>query len=126
MPGSVGEVYVRGLPELNRAFKSISKDLGKEMRAELVQVGEPVRSAAEVLAVENISHIGDRWSRMRLGVTSRSVYVAPKARRRRGSSRPNLAPLLAKEMEAALERNTEHVVAGLEHMIDRLGGENGF
>lgn len=126
MPGAAGEVYVRGLPELQRAFKRISKDLSKEMQAELKDVGEPVRAAAEQLAVENISHIGDRWSRMRLGVTSRSVYVAPKARRRRGSPRPNLAPLLATQMEAALAANEERVVAGLERMIDRLGGEAGF
>ena len=84
---ATGAVKVHGLRDLNRTFKKMGKEVQKETRAELRAVGEPVRAAAEHLAVSRISHVGDRWSQMRLGVTTRLVYVAPKARSRRGSPR---------------------------------------
>lgn len=127
--GTTGSVRVHGLRELNRAFAKLSKDEARELKEELVRVGEPVRAAAERLAVADIRNLaeGDRWGRMRLGVTSRLVYVAPRARRRGGSPRKNLAPLLLERaMFPAVDQNEHRVRAGLKRMLDRVGRQAGF
>lgn len=122
-----GEVRIRGLAELQRDLKRISKDLGKELKDELRVVAEPVRMGAERLAVQNISHIGSAWSGMRIGMTARTVYVAPKRRRRGGSPRPNLGGLLMdRAMQPALDENEDKIVARVEFMLDRLGDTHGF
>lgn len=122
----VGAVRVRGLRELQRDLKLIDAQVAKEIRAELKDVAEPVRARAVQNALADISHIGERWSQMRIGVTTRMVYVAPKARRRGGTGQPNLAPLLGQAMETALAENEDRVVAGLEHALDRAVTLHGF
>ncbi len=123
-----GTVRVKGLRELDRALNAYQKDLKTEMRKELRVVAEPVRALAEQMAVGNISNIGGVWSRMRLGVTSKVVYVAPRARPKgTGTGRPNLGPLLMERaMQPALDSKTGDVINGFENMIDRLTARHGF
>lgn len=124
---AVGAVRVEGLRDLNRAFARLGAGVKKELVGELALAAEPVRAAAVELAVSGIRNIGPTWSQMRVGVTQSLVYVAPKARRRRGSPRRNLAPLLMdRAMQPALDENQAEVVGRLELMVDRLGGESGF
>ncbi len=124
---AVGQVKVHGLRELNRTFKKMGREVQKLARDELKAVGEPVRQDAERLAAAEIRNIGDRWPMMRLGVTQKLVYVAPKARTRGGSPRTNLAGLLLQRaMLPALERNEPQVVAGLERMLDKMADREGF
>lgn len=124
---AAGEVRVQGLRELNAAFGRLSVELKAELAAGLAAAAEPVRSTAEQLAGSNIRNIGDQWSQMRVGVTSKVVYVAPKRRRRRGSPRPNLAGLLMdRAMQPALEEKAVEVYTLVDVMIGRLAGENGF
>jgi len=118
-----GAVHVEGLRELDLAFGRIAKDVRREMRIELKAAAEPVRTRAETFAVAEIHNIGERWSRMRVGVTPGLVYVAPKARNRGGSPRPNLGPLLLHAMEDALDASEPEVLVGFEVMIDRLTSE---
>lgn len=126
MPGA-GEIRVQGLRELTSAFGRMSVQLKRDLAGELAVAAEPVRSRATDLAQTEIRNIGDRWSQMRVGVTTSLVYVAPKARRRRGSPRPNLAGLLMnRAMQPALDEKAPEVVGLLDAMIGRLGGENGF
>jgi hypothetical protein len=118
---------VRGLRELNRAFKQVDKDLRKELRDELKDVAEPVRSTAEMLAGQSIRNIGPVWERMRTGLTTKVVYVAPKAKRHGGSPRPNLAGLLMdRAMQPALDQHEHDIVNRFERMLDRVGNKNGF
>ncbi len=122
-----GTIRVRGLRELDRALNAYDKDLKKEVRKELKVVAEPVRSLSEQMAVGNISNVGATWSRMKLGVKARAVYVAPRARPTgQGTARPNLARMLKAQMEASLEQKTPDVVKGFEDMIDRLTSKHGF
>lgn len=122
-----GTVHVHGLRELNKAFGLMGKELKKELRDEIKNVGEPVRQAAEMKAVTGITNIGDRWSQMRLGVTSSVGYVAPKARRRGGSPRPKFAALLMnRAMIPALEQNEPQTIRRFEEMLDRLADRFGF
>lgn len=118
---------MRGLAELNRAFKQVEVGLRTDLRAGLLDAAEPVRTTAEDLAAGNIRNIGGRWSQMKKGATGRIVYVAPRARRRGGSPRPNLGGLLMREaMLPALDRRQREVERKLETLLDRLGSKAGF
>lgn len=118
---------IRGLAELQRDLTKYAKDLKKELRTELALVAEPVRATAAGLASSRISHIGSTWPQMRVGVTSKSVYVAPKAHNRGGSPRPNLgAMLMGEALEPALEQHTEDITRGVESLLDHLANRNGF
>lgn len=126
MPASE-TIKVEGLRELNRAFARADKKLKKELTGALRDAAQPVRLAAERLAVTEIRNVneGDPWATMRVGVTPQVVYVAPKhkgARGRGGKRRPNLAGLLMERaMAPALAQNREEVV----HRVDGLLGSVG-
>lgn len=119
---AVGETLrVEGLRELSHAFALADETLIRELRKSLREVAEPVRVGAERLAVSEIPTIGLPWSRMRVGVTRHSVYVAPRQRGTRSSifsKRPNLAGLLLqRSMLPALKQNEQSVARGMEAML---------
>lgn len=119
---AVGETLrVEGLADLQRAFKAADARMHLDLRNRLADVAEPVRADAERMAVAGIPRIGLPWSRMRVGITTNSVYVAPKRRGSRIPSRkrPNLAGLLLRRsMEPALKENEERVERGFERLLD--------
>lgn len=120
-------IRIEGIRELNRAFAQISLEVKRDNVRKLREATEPARAKAEELAVSNIRNIGGRWSQMRLGVITRGVYLAPKARRRGGSPRPNLGGLLLKRsMLPAVREAQPEIVARLEVWLDGLAGQNGF
>ena len=94
------------------------------MRRVLREAVEPVRRDAEVFAAGRIANIGTQWPRMRVGVTQKVTYVAPRQKGTRGRGprrRPNLADLLmTRAMEPALEQNTARVERELGRMLDRV------
>lgn len=118
---------VHGFAALQRAFTLANRELAKELRKRLRKVAEPVRASAQSRAEGEIRNIGPDWSRMRTGITRRSVYVAPTERGvRRGSgsalARPNLAPLLMERaMSPALDANIARVGHEFESMLDTIG-----
>lgn len=118
-------VHIEGLRELQRAFKLADKELAKDLRATLRQIATPVQHDAERLAAASIPRIGLPWSRMRVGVTQSSVYVAPKQRGTRGRGpkhRPNLFDLLmGRSLEPALQQNQALVVHEVERMLGTIG-----
>ena len=120
-------IRVHGLREMSLAFSKADKDLKKNLRSTLREVAEPVRSDAEALASSQITNIGDRWSQMRTGVTSKVVYVAPRQRGRRGGHRrPNLANLLMdRAMAPALEANAGEIEDACEDMLDKIARDWG-
>lgn len=93
------------------------KKVKRELTAELRKVAEPIRADAESLAASRIPRIGLRWPRMRVGVTQKLVYVAPRERgvRARGPDprrRPKFADLMEQRaMDPALKKN-EHLIEG--------------
>ncbi len=123
MPASE-TIHVQGLRELNRAFKAADRTLSRELRVSLRAAVEPVRTTAEQLATEQIPRIGVPWSQMRIGVTTTSVYLAPKQRGTKFQSRrrPNLAKLLLeRSMQPALEQNESLVVENVERTLATVG-----
>lgn len=122
-------IHVKGLRDLQRAFQLADRTLRLELRDGLRDAAEPVRQDAETLAVSSIARVGPDWSRMRTGVTSRLVYVAPRQRGVKGRGRDRyrrrkFADILAgRAMEPALERNVGEVARRLDRVLDRVGKE---
>jgi len=122
-------VVVRGIRELSAAFAKADRDVRLGWRHGLRDIAEPVRRDAEQLAVQEISHIGPRWARMRIGVTRRVVYVAPrqrgiKATGDRRKARPNLADLLMdRAMEPALHTHEHQIEAATEQLLDHMAND---
>jgi len=120
----VAEVRVKGLKELNRALKRTDKEVRLGIRKELREVAEPVRSQAETLAGSEIRNLKGSWTRMRVGITLDTVYVAPRERgiKSRGLSkrkRPNLAPLMMnRALQPALDRNADWIEQRFTNMLD--------
>lgn len=120
-------LIIRGMPELKRALKDVGDTFGRELNKSLRLLAEPVRVSAEEKAIEKIGHMTPEWAAMRTGVTSRAVYVAPKARRHGGSPRPNLAGLLMDQaMQPALDEHAPAIERGVEELIDVIGARYGF
>lgn len=127
MASSAGGVVVKGVRELQRAFRKIDRDAEKEFTKALKKAGEPTRRDAESLAGSNIRNVTVTWSRIRLGARRGEVYIAPRARRRGGSPRPNFGKLLLVEaMEPAVEKNADRIRNHLEDALDMLGRKAGF
>ena len=122
-----GAIRVRGLRDLNRAFARADRKLRLEKNDALRDAAEPVRRDAEDLAFGGITRIGVPWSRMRVGVTMKVVYVAPRQRGHRGrrsGRRPNLAPLLMdRAMQPALDQNRDQVVRRVDQLLVEVGRE---
>lgn len=122
-------IRVEGLRDLQRAFSLADRRLKTELRDRLRDAAEPVRADAENLAGERVRNIGGRWSRMRVGVTQRVVYVAPRergvtSRGRASSRRPNLGGLLMdRAMQPALDQNREEVVREVDDLLLNIGRE---
>lgn len=113
-------VRVQGLRELQRAFAQFGAEERRALRSGLAAAAEPVRVRAEELALADIDNmrLSPRWAQMRIGVTQPVVYVAPRARRRQGSPRPNLAGLLmGRSMEPALDQERDEVVSLVDQLI---------
>lgn len=120
-------VRVSGLRETQAAFRKLDRELAKELRDGLKAAGEHVREAAEQKAFGEIANIGPRWGRMRLGVRTKSVYIAPATRRSIGSPRPAFGVLLLRRaMFPAVDENEGRTVHEVERVLDHLTREAGF
>lgn len=125
----VGVKYVRvtGAFELERAFMQLRREVLTELRPALREIAEVVRTDAAQLAESEISNIGPRWSEMRVGVPLRGAYVAPKARNRGGSPRPNLAGLLMdRALQPALDKNEDNVMRRVDELVANAANRAGF
>lgn len=114
-------IAIEGYTELLRAFEVAGNEMTKDLREGMRSAALPVASTAEQLGRSEISGLrrgNIDWSSMRIGVTRKSVYVAPRRRRSVGSPRRNLAELLlGRAMEPALEQNIHKVVQEAEDAI---------
>ncbi len=114
-------LHVKGLADLHRALGKADKQQRLGIRKAERQVAEPVKVEAQALATREISRIGTKWWTMRIGITQKLVYVAPKMRRTTGSRRPKFANVLrTKSLEPAAERNREKVRAAFQDVIDNM------
>jgi hypothetical protein len=135
---ATGSVAVRGLKQLTRDFKKMSKDLSLDLTWELQEAADPVRKLSEEYilrggggfpAMRNMPAT-PFYADMRIGVdVGRGVvYVAPAWSRGTGagSPRPNVAMEFGWRMEGALEDKEDEVFSGVDAMLDRIANEFGF
>lgn len=134
-----GSVRVEGLSQLIRDFNRMDKQLARDLRRELLAVGQIVADEARDVQVPDqdlaAGQSGDdgkrNTGRLQKGIrprmrgtativenrTKRDGYVYP-AVYEYGKGRPFLEP--------ALDAKTEDVVQALDDMLDRLVSANGF
>lgn len=129
MPGTI---RVQGLHELQAALAKADRQTRLGVRGALRQVAEPVQRGAEELARANISRIGRKWSKMRVGVTQNLVYVAPRQRGHRGGRGPASRyrsdqlfadRLMDRAMQPALDRYASGIEARFEGFLDRIADD---
>lgn len=127
MPIQQRTLTVRGLRDLQKAWAVADKETSKELRSALRDAAEPVKTDAQTLAATSIKRPktgGPDWSRMRVGVTRKSVYVAPKQRSTRNKSmrREKWADRIAfRAMQPALDRNIHQVEAKVDDALGTVG-----
>lgn len=120
---ATGTVRVRGLKQLQRDFRRISKDLTREVRNGLRKAADPVRQEATALFTPNSA---DSASGYRIVVRQRGVALE-QSRRRTTGKRPDYAKLqFAQAMAPAVESKQNDVVKGLEDALDDLARGYGF
>lgn len=115
-------VEVENLSGLQETFAFAGREVKGELNGVLKGLAEPVRVTAQGLALSEIPRMTLAWSRMRVGITPGTVYVAPAKRGVRGPDnrrrRRNLFDLLLhRALEPALGRNLSGVVAGVERWL---------
>lgn len=122
-------VRVKGLRDLQRDFRRLSKDLSKEVRDGLREAADPVRQEATRRFTADIT---DAFSSVesavgyRVVVRQRGVAVEQSKRRTTGL-RPDFGRLqMRKALEPALDSKQDQVVKGVEKVLDKLAGDNGF
>ncbi len=127
MAGAVTEFHVKGRKELEAAFLELRREVLAGIKPGLLAAAKPIADDAHSKTLQDITHIGQPWSQFRIGATVHTVYVAPKRRRRPGGSpRPNLAPLLYREMEAAVARNQDVALAAMEAVTEAAEVKSGL
>lgn len=124
MPIAQRTLVVENLSGMLRAWDVADRETSRELKQALREAAEPVRRDAQTLAIHTIDNMTVEWSRMRVGVTRRMVYVAPKKRgtNQRHRKRRNLADLLAaRAMQPALDHNVTRVRRGVDDAIATVG-----
>jgi hypothetical protein len=117
-------IRIHGLKQLNRAFSKAEKDARTNVRLALRAIAEPIKSEAEQRA-SAFTNIGQRWSRMRIGVLRSVVYVAPMTRSRNPTlRRPNLAhKLMDESMDPALESHRFGLEVAVGKALDQMADD---
>lgn len=136
MPGVAAGLEVQGLRALQRSFAAVSVELDRGLRKELKQFADPIATDVERTAVRDVSGLrrarDPKWSKMRVGVTRRLVYVAEKERGRLSRHNPRLRRpefgvyLYETAMEPVLRRHEPELAPRLTALIDGISQANGF
>jgi hypothetical protein len=118
----VTAVRVKGLREVQRAFRQVDKSLGQEFRDELKKAGEPVaRSAAAKLT---------RWTgastNVKTHVLGKGVYVRQQKRKVTGLRGDFGALQMRSAFIPALMENEQGIYRDVEQALDRFARKAGF
>jgi hypothetical protein len=116
-------VRVKGLKELNAVFRRLEGDVKNTVRDELKEVARPV---AEDAKAKIGRYQGASLNTIRPRVTGRSVFITQSARKVTGKRGDYGALQMTRGLMPALDQNTDKIVRGLDHVLDRLGSSAGF
>ncbi len=117
---------VDNLVPLVKTFNHAPADVKKAFRGELRTVALPIQRDTESLSKSRIRRmrLSPAWAETRIGVTQKSVYVAPKKRGKKtqvSRRRPNLKVLLLdRSFDPALDRNRDRISRDFGHVLDKV------
>jgi hypothetical protein len=115
-------IRVKGLRELDRAFKSMDKELQRDLRTRLKKAAAPVVSSAQ----SKISRYqGASTGTIKPVALAKGVVVRQNAKKVTGK-RGDFGALQMRLFLEALEENEDEVVRAVENLIDELADRNGF
>ncbi len=117
-----GAVKVEGLNELVRAFGKIDKELRRGVQRELGEAAKIVRDEASA----GFMHVSAKSASSFRPRVRGATAVVEQRRARTTGKRPDFGRHQMRYLMRALGDKSDMVVARLELMIDRLGGEAGF
>ena len=116
-------VRVEGLRELTAVFRRLEGDVKNTVRDELKEVARPVIDDTRAKIGR---YQGAKLNTIRPRVTGRSVFVTQGARKVTGKRGDYGALQMTRGLMPALDENSDRIVRGLEHALDRLGSSAGF
>lgn len=117
-----GAVKVRGLAEVDKAFREMEKDASKELRKSLVEVARPVAETAQ----RSLSRYQGASTRTIVPrAAARGAFVTQRAKKKTGL-RGDFGSLQMRLLAAALDENEKHVMEGAERAMDALSRRHGF
>ncbi len=118
-----GAVRIKGLREVDKAFRTMDKDAAKALRKALVEAARPVAETAQ----ETLSRYrGASVKTIRPRASVRGAFVTQGAKKVTGK-RGDFGTLQQRTvLEPALEANSDKVMEGAERAIDALSRRNGF
>jgi hypothetical protein len=116
-------VRVKGLAELTAVFRRLEGDVKNTVRDELKEVARPVADAAKAKIGR---YQGAKLNTIRPRVTGRSVFVTQGARKVTGKRGDYGALQMTHGLMPALDENTDRIIRGLDHALDKLGSSAGF
>lgn len=116
-------IAVRGLKELNRDFRKMSKELSKELRDELKEAGDLVRAeSARLFSRYDAGSAAGYKVRVRQG----GVAVEQSRRRVTGKRGDYGALQMRRALEPGLTAKQDEVFRRVDKMLGHLAGSNGF
>ena len=122
-------VQVKGLRELQRDFRKMSKDLAGDLRKRLKGIGQIVADEAQrIAAARGLKDSGDLIRLIRPTVKANAVSIRASAKRR-GFNYPVRYELGDRQrpfLVPARERKQPEVIRRLEDMVDDLADRYGF
>lgn len=132
---ATGQVHIKGLKELGRAFVKMDKALAKEFSGQLAEAGKPVAKRATQYtvsggggfpAMRGVAARSSPWADMKVGASRGlgKAWVAPAWNSRKGTIQGQiLAMQLMFRMEGALEDESEAVQRLVDKWLEQLGEE---
>lgn len=115
-------VRVKGIREVDKAFRQMDSDAAKVLRVAMVDAARPVAATAQ----EMISaYVGASVSTIRPRAGARGAFVTQGAKKVTGL-RGDFGVLQMRRLGEALDQNEDQVVRKAEAVIDLLAAHNGF
>jgi hypothetical protein len=118
-----GSVKVKGLRELDRAFRKLDSDVAKEVRAELTEVARPIAESAK----QKLSRYpGVSLETIIPKTTAKGALVVQNKRKVSGRRSDFGALQMRQGLIPARSEHTSETVKGVEQVLDKLASREGF
>lgn len=117
-----GTVTVKGLREVDRAFRQTDKEASKALRAGMLEAARPIAASARDLISR---YPGASVGTIRPRAAARGAFVTQGARKVSGL-RGDFGALQMRRLNEALDENHAEVLEKAGEIIDLLAERNGF